>query len=141
MQDRLFPEVEAPAAVPAPAPAPPAVAAPRSRLRQVRPAPWPAALADLAARLPARLHLGTSSWSFPGWDGLVWEGEYTESMLARGGLATYAQHPLMRAVSLDRAFYQPLTVAQYAAYAERLPDDDEFEALLGELQQRYGWVS
>ena len=28
-----------------------------------------------------------------------------------------------------------------AAYAERLPDDDEFEALLGELQQRYGWVS
>lgn len=126
MQDRLFPEVEAPAAVPAPAPAPPAVVAPRARLRQVRPAPWPAALADLAGRLPGGLHLGTSSWSFPGWDGLVWEGEYTESMLARRGLATYAQHPLMRAVSLDRAFYQPLTVAQYAAYAEQVPADFRF---------------
>ncbi|MGC3983879.1 MAG: DUF72 domain-containing protein [Pseudorhodoferax sp.] len=97
------------------------MAAPRARMRQVRPAPWPAEFAECAARLPARLHLGTSSWSFPGWDGLVWEGEYTESMLARRGLATYAQHPLLNAVSLDRAFYQPLTVAQYAAYAEQVP--------------------
>jgi uncharacterized protein YecE (DUF72 family) len=126
LQDRLFPEAEAPPVAPPPAPAPPALAAPRSRLRQVRPAPWPTELADLAARLPERLHLGTSSWSFPGWDGLVWEGEYTESMLARRGLATYAQHPLMRAVSLDRAFYQPLTVAQYAGYAEQVPPDFRF---------------
>ena len=30
---------------------------------------------------------------------------------------------------------------QYAAYAERLPGEDEFDALVGELQQRYGWAS
>lgn len=30
---------------------------------------------------------------------------------------------------------------EWVACAERLPDDDEFEALLGELQQRYGWAS
>lgn len=30
---------------------------------------------------------------------------------------------------------------QYAAYAERLPADDEFDALVGELQQRYGWAA
>ncbi len=28
---------------------------------------------------------------------------------------------------------------QYAAYAQRLPEDAEFEALLGDLQQRYRW--
>jgi uncharacterized protein YecE (DUF72 family) len=129
LQNGLFPDDAPPATVPAaappPAPVPPA-AAPRSRLRQVRPAPWPAEFRALAAGLPGRLHLGTSSWSFPGWDGLVWEGEYTESMLARRGLAAYAQHPLMTAVSLDRAFYQPLSVAQYAAYAEQVPPDFRF---------------
>ena len=40
-----------------------------------------------------------------------------------------------------QAFARVVRIWQYAAYAERLPDDDEFEALLGELQQRYGWVS
>ena len=30
---------------------------------------------------------------------------------------------------------------QYAAYAERLPGEDEFDALVGDLQQRYGWAS
>lgn len=130
MQDRLFPEEEAPTAPatrPAPAAAPQAEPPPkRSRVRPVAPAPWPEELSALAGRLPERLHLGTSSWSFPGWNGLVWDGEYTESMLARRGLATYAQHPLMRTVSLDRAFYQPLTVAQYAAYAEQVPADFRF---------------
>ena len=29
---------------------------------------------------------------------------------------------------------------QYAAYAQRLPEDDEFETLLGQLQRRYGWA-
>ncbi len=90
------------------------------------PAAWPAEFAQLAAHLPDRLHLGTSSWSFPGWNGLVWDGEYTEAMLARRGLATYARHPLMRAVSLDRAFYQPLTVAQYAGYAAQVPPHFRF---------------
>lgn len=29
---------------------------------------------------------------------------------------------------------------QYAAYAQRLPGNDEFESLLGQLQRRYGWA-
>jgi len=122
-QDALFPDD---GDSPAPPPPPVAPAAPRSRARQVLPAAWPDDFAALAARLPPRLYLGTSSWSFPGWDGLVWDGQYTESMLARRGLATYARHPLMNAVSLDRAFYQPLTVAQYAGYAEQVPPPFRF---------------
>ena len=30
---------------------------------------------------------------------------------------------------------------QYAAYAERLPVDETFNALVGELQLRFGWVA
>ncbi|MFM7134105.1 MAG: DUF72 domain-containing protein, partial [Planctomycetota bacterium] len=36
---------------------------------------------ELAATLPGSLRLGTSSWSFPGWRGLVYRDEATESAL------------------------------------------------------------
>ena len=40
----------------------------------------------------------------------------------------------------DRSlFARMVRLWQYAAYARRLPADDEFEALIGQLQQRYGW--
>lgn len=38
-------------------------------------------------------------------------------------------------------FARIVRVWQYAAYAQRLPAEDEFEALLGQLQQRYGWAA
>ena len=90
----------------------------------------PAAVNDhvriLSARLPLRIHLGTSSWSFPGWTGLVYaprDGKpATEQTLARHGLAAYAAHPLLRTVSLDRTFYAPLTASEFAAYAAQVPD-------------------
>ncbi|WP_204320593.1 hypothetical protein, partial [Klebsiella pneumoniae] len=69
-----------------------------------------------AQRLLRGLHglrIGTSSWSYPGWDGLVYAGEYSDSMLARKGLAAYAQHPLLRTVSIDRGFYAPIPLADY----------------------------
>jgi hypothetical protein len=40
----------------------------------------------------------------------------------------------------DRSLFARIVrVWQYAAYAQRLPAEDEFETLLGQLQQRYGW--
>ena len=54
------------------------------------------------------MHLGTSSWTFPGWKGLVWDGHYSDTQLSKHGLAAYAQHPLFRTVTLDRTFYRPL---------------------------------
>ncbi|KQP11960.1 DUF72 domain-containing protein [Pseudorhodoferax sp. Leaf267] len=126
MQNSLFP-VDAPPAPAAAGPAAaPATATRASRARQVQAVECPPALHALAAGLPPLLRLGTSSWSFPGWKGLVWDGDYSESMLAQRGLAAYARHPLLRTVSLDRAFYQPLTPAQYAAYAEQVPGDFRF---------------
>lgn len=38
-------------------------------------------------------------------------------------------------------FARVVKVWQYAAYAQRLPEEDEFETLLGQLQQRYGWAA
>lgn len=84
------------------------------------------ALQRLGRLLPRSIHLGTSSWSFPGWQGLVWDREYTETQLARTGLAAYAQHPLLRCVGIDRSFYQPLTVEDYARYARQVPDGFRF---------------
>jgi uncharacterized protein YecE (DUF72 family) len=79
----------------------------------------------LGNSLPAPIHLGTSSWSFPGWTGLVYAARNgkpaSEQVIARHGLAAYAAHPLFRTVSLDRTFYAPLTQEEFARYAAQVP--------------------
>ena len=84
----------------------------------------------LGRSLPAAIHLGTSSWSFPGWTGLVFAPQNgkpaTEQVLARHGLPAYAAHPLLRTVSLDRTFYAPLTREEFAAYAAQVPEAFRF---------------
>lgn len=121
-QDSLFDDPPPPAPqVPAPAPAPKRPKTPaRPRGTQVLPAPPSPAVVALAEALPPRLHLGTSSWHFPGWEGLVWDRAHAQPTLSKQGLAAYAQHPLLRCVSLDRAFYRPLTASQYAQYAAQV---------------------
>jgi uncharacterized protein YecE (DUF72 family) len=98
----------------------------KPRASAVGPAIHPQAVLDLAAAVSPHLHLGTSSWNFPGWKGLVWDGDHSESNLSRHGLAAYAQHPLLRSVSLDRSFYRPLSASQYAAYAAQVPEHFRF---------------
>lgn len=85
-----------------------------------------AELIALAQTLPPHLRLGTSSWNYPGWAGLVWDGEYPETNLSRYGLAAYCKHPLFHTVSIDRGFYRPLNVAQFAEYASQVDQDFRF---------------
>jgi len=92
----------------------------------VEPAAIDEDLQRLARRLPRSVYLGTSSWSFPGWQRIVYGGAHTEVQLARLGLAAYGRHPLLRAVGIDRGFYQPLTREQYAGYASQVPEDFRF---------------
>ncbi len=99
---------------------------PERELPAVAPARVPAALRETAARLPAALRLGTSSWSFPGWAGLVWAARPGVRTLARGGLAAYARHPLLRAVGLDRGYYAPLPATALRRYAEQVSEDFRF---------------
>jgi uncharacterized protein YecE (DUF72 family) len=123
MTDRNFAEVvdlfgDAPAASPRPRS--------KASTAPVGPAPREPALHDLAAAIPPLLHLGTSSWSFPGWKGLVWDQEHAGATLSKHGLGAYAQHPMLRTVSLDRSFYRPLSASQYAAYAAQVPEHFRF---------------
>lgn len=78
-------------------------------------------LRQLGRHLPAAVHLGTSSWSFAGWRGIVYGDSYGESQLSRQGLTAYAEHPVLRAVGLDRSFYQPLSEAEFARHAAQVP--------------------
>ena len=92
----------------------------------VRPASLSPEVKDLSGRLPPTVRLGTSSWSFPGWQGLVWEGRHGADLLSREGLPAYARHPLLRAVGLDRTFYAPLPAAELARHAAQVPGDFRF---------------
>jgi Protein of unknown function DUF72 len=99
----------------------------RRRSTEVRPLPADDTTRALAASLNPCIRLGASTWSYPGWAGIVWdEGPYSEAVLAKNGLAAYAQHPLLRCVGIDRSFYRPLTEGQYARYAAQVPDDFRF---------------
>lgn len=81
---------------------------------------------DLARQLPGGVRLGTSSWHFPGWRGIVWADTVAPGDLSRHGLAAYSQHPLLSCVGIDRSFYAPLSPGQYAVYASQVPENFRF---------------
>jgi uncharacterized protein YecE (DUF72 family) len=99
---------------------------PKRRARDVLPAQPSPGVLDVASALPPHVHLGTSSWSFPGWQGIVYGDAYSNSKLSRDGLAAYSAHPLLKAVSIDRSFYAPLTLTDYLRYAQQVPDHFRF---------------
>jgi uncharacterized protein YecE (DUF72 family) len=96
----------------------------RVQCEAVDPAPEPIALA--ARALPTGVFLGTSSWSFPGWQGLVYKNAYSSTALANDGLRAYSASPLLKAVGIDRSFYAPLDAQTYRDYAAQVPDTFRF---------------
>lgn len=92
----------------------------------VRPAVVPPEIGELAAALSPLLHLGTSSWAFAGWSGIVYAEGTQQRSLPRHGLQAYAQHPLLRAVGVDRSFYAPVDRSEFAAMAAAVPDGFRF---------------
>ncbi len=89
-------------------------------------APLPADFEQVPAQMPQGLRLGTSSWAFPGWAGLVYGRRVGEQMLSREGLGAYSRHPLLRAVGVDRTFYAPLSTDEFRCYAQLVPPDFRF---------------
>ncbi len=73
----------------------------------------------LGRALPGGIRLGTSSWSFPGWAGIVYAERHSDSDLARHGLAAYVAHPLFGTVGIDRTFYAPMSEAEFRSYAKQ----------------------
>jgi uncharacterized protein YecE (DUF72 family) len=99
---------------------------PVKRARGVLPAPAQPEDIALAAALPPHVHLGTSTWSYPGWQGLVWAGKHSEATLSKTGLPAYAAHPLLRAVGIDRGFYRPLAASEFERHAQQVPPGFRF---------------
>jgi uncharacterized protein YecE (DUF72 family) len=83
--------------------------------------PSPAHVESLAARLSPLVHFGTSSWTYPGWQGLVYHRAYPATGASTKLLAEYARWPLFRAVGIDSFFYAPPAVTMLAGYSAALP--------------------
>ena len=80
----------------------------------------------LAQKIPSAIRFGTSSWSFPGWEGIVYDRRETQSHLAKHGLRAYAKHPLLRAVGVDRTYYAPMTAEELREYGDSVGDEFRF---------------
>jgi uncharacterized protein YecE (DUF72 family) len=79
----------------------------------------------------SRIRLGTSSWGYEGWRGLVYQRTYPKSRFSQDTLAEYAAYgtdglPLFRTVGIDHSFYRPASAAQLAYYASQVPADFRF---------------
>lgn len=113
---------------PLPTPAPARVRAKATPLEDTAPqaAQTPAAQIALAQLLPKNIRLGTSTWSFPGWAGIVYAEHYAAQGLSRRGLSAYSKHPLLRTVGIDRTFYAPILREEFERYASQVPEDFSF---------------
>jgi uncharacterized protein YecE (DUF72 family) len=85
----------------------------------------------IAEKLPRSVRFGTSSWTFPGWGGILYAGTPSQTSLVAHGLRAYAEHPLFRTVGIDRSYYGPLTADDLAGYARALRESgaDGFRAV------------
>ena len=91
--------------------------------RQEDATPDPEELERLASALPALIRFGTSTWTYPGWQGLVYHRKYPKSGASARMLGEYARFPLFRTVGIDSSFYAPPEPKTLQAYAEALPAD------------------
>ncbi len=77
------------------------------------------------------IRLGTSSWAYEGWQGLVYHKTYPKSRFSQDTLAEYAAHavngsPLFSTVGIDHSFYRPASVTQLGHYAVQVPETFRF---------------
>ena len=85
------------------------------------PFPDSASLARLREAIPPGVRFGSSSWTYPGWKGLVYHRDYPATGAGADMLAEYARFPLFGTVGIDSSFYGPLTEKMLRGYATALP--------------------
>jgi uncharacterized protein YecE (DUF72 family) len=81
-------------------------------------------------RLSPLIRLGTSTWTYEGWQGQVYRRQYAKSKFAQECLGEYAQYQykgelLFRTVGNDATFYRPPTANQLRRYLNQIPEDFE----------------
>ena len=99
---------------------------------KVGPAPVDPEDVTSAEALHPSIRFGTSSWSFPGWEGIVYDRKTSQKNLSGQGLAAYASHPLLRTVGIDRSYYAPVPLDDYRDYASQVPDNFRFLVKAGQ---------
>ena len=73
---------------------------------------------DNGGSLPPSLYLGTSTWAFPGWKGIVYKQSYkSQKEFTAKSLGEYASIPWFRTVCIDSFFYNPPKRETLLAYA------------------------
>jgi uncharacterized protein YecE (DUF72 family) len=84
----------------------------------------------MALSLSPLIRFGTSTWTYEGWQGQVYQRQYAKSAFARECLGEYCQYqykdePLFRTVGNDSTFYRPPTANQLRRYLNQIPQDFE----------------
>lgn len=77
---------------------------------------------DAARALPPNIRFGTSTWTYPGWKGLVYHNDYgSEKEFKAKCLEEYGGFPWFRSVGIDSTFYVPPKPKLLQGYASMLP--------------------
>lgn len=95
-------------------------------------------VAALASSLPKELRFGTSSWTYPGWTGLIYQHSYPKTGSSAKMLKEYAQWPLFRTAGVDSFFYRPPSEKTLASYREVLPEGFPLVMKVWETITSYG---
>jgi uncharacterized protein YecE (DUF72 family) len=82
----------------------------------------------MALSLSPLIRFGTSTWTYEGWQGQVYNKQYTKSTFTRECLGEYCQYqyqgePLFRTVGNDSTFYRPPTTNQLRHFLTQIPED------------------
>lgn len=112
--------------------------APLEEPSPVGPPPPDPKFESIASHIPPEIRLGTSSWAFPGWKGIVYDREASQKTLSHRGLEAYSRNPLFRAVAIDRTYYGPIPASEFRAYAEQVPESFRFLVKAHEALTRPG---
>jgi uncharacterized protein YecE (DUF72 family) len=76
-----------------------------------------------ADKLPPTIYLGTSTWAFPGWKGLIYNRTYkSQKDFTANSLGEYATIPWFRTACIDSFFYNPPKPETLAHYATLVPE-------------------
>jgi hypothetical protein len=94
-------------------------------------------LADQAASLAVQgVHIGTSSWKYPGWCGMLYDraryeyrGKFAETQFKRDCLAEYAE--VFKTVCVDAAYYTFPSQQHLEGMVTQAPDDFLFGLKIG----------
>ncbi|MCB0337107.1 MAG: DUF72 domain-containing protein [Bdellovibrionales bacterium] len=78
---------------------------------------------ERAKSIPHLIRFGTSTWTYEGWKGQVYQKHYrSDQDFKRNSLSEYASHAWFRTVGIDSFFYNPPKQEVLSSYAAQVPE-------------------